>query len=80
MPLIQGMVWSLVLHGWRFWNRSATLSGNTAGARIRRWWYETNNWMLPRSVRDFGGNAKLAKDVGDVSWRFNGGECWSFAD
>jgi hypothetical protein len=79
-PLIQGTIWSLALHGWRFWNRSATLSGSSVGARVRRWWYETNNWKLPVSIRDFGGSARLADDVGDVSWRFNGSDCWSFAD
>lgn len=31
-------------------------------------------------MRDFGGNKGLAKEMGDVSARWNGGECWSFAD
>ncbi|KAK1140240.1 hypothetical protein N8T08_010537 [Aspergillus melleus] len=47
LPLIQGTVWTLALSGWRFWNRNASLSGQTLGSRIRRWWYETNNWKLP---------------------------------
>ncbi|KAA8643093.1 hypothetical protein EYZ11_006174 [Aspergillus tanneri] len=48
LPLIQGTLWTLALSGWRFWNRSASLSGQTLGSRIRRWWYEVNNWKLPR--------------------------------
>ncbi|OQD74342.1 hypothetical protein PENDEC_c011G02693 [Penicillium decumbens] len=47
LPLIQGTVWTLALSGWRFWNRNASLSGHTLGSRIRRWWYEVNNWKLP---------------------------------
>jgi hypothetical protein len=86
LPLIQGMVWSLALHGWRYWNRSAQLSGNTVGAKIRRWWYKTNNWKLPESLKNIGGDKKLAADVGDVSrhwllsfrWRLGSVEPWSF--
>ncbi|KAJ6107441.1 hypothetical protein N7523_008764 [Penicillium sp. IBT 18751x] len=47
LPLIQGTVWTLALSGWRFWNRNASLSGHTLGSRIRRWWYDVNNWKLP---------------------------------
>jgi hypothetical protein len=72
LPLVQGTVWSLALHGWRFWNRSAKLSGESVGARVRRWWYRTNNWQLPRSMRDFGQDSKLAAEVGDVSWTRSG--------
>ncbi|CZT10444.1 uncharacterized protein RAG0_14919 [Rhynchosporium agropyri] len=64
LPLVQGMVWSLALQGWRYWNRTAELSGKTVGSKVRRWWYRTNNWKLP----DFGknwNNAKLAEDMGD---------------
>ncbi|KAJ5562873.1 hypothetical protein N7535_002681 [Penicillium sp. DV-2018c] len=48
LPLIQGTVWTLALSGWRFWNRSASLSGHTLGSRVRRWWYEVNNWHVPQ--------------------------------
>ncbi|PMD43440.1 DUF1770-domain-containing protein [Hyaloscypha variabilis F] len=65
LPLVQGMVWSLALHGWRYWNRSAQLSGNTVGAKIRRWWYKTNNWKLPESLKNIGLDKKLAADLGD---------------
>ncbi|KAL4942647.1 hypothetical protein BDV06DRAFT_158983 [Aspergillus oleicola] len=47
LPLIQGTLWTLALSGWRFWNRNASLSGQTLGSRVRRWWYEVNNWHLP---------------------------------
>ncbi|CZR59146.1 uncharacterized protein PAC_09038 [Phialocephala subalpina] len=65
LPLVQGMVWSLALHGWRFWNKNAQLSGSSVGAKVRRWWYRTNNWKMPESIAKAGGNEKLAKDVGD---------------
>ncbi|KAH1515416.1 hypothetical protein KXV78_008311 [Aspergillus fumigatus] len=47
LPLIQGTLWTLALSGWRYWNRTASLSGQTLGSRLRRWWYEVNNWKLP---------------------------------
>lgn len=46
-PFLQGTIWTLALIGWRHWNRSASLSGQTLGSRIRRWWYGVNNWRLP---------------------------------
>ncbi|KAJ6146849.1 hypothetical protein N7497_008831 [Penicillium chrysogenum] len=64
LPLIQGTVWTLALSGWRFWNRNASVSGHTLGSRVRRWWYEVNNWHLPQlgSARD----PKVASQVEDV--------------
>ncbi|KAL3465801.1 hypothetical protein BJX64DRAFT_251881 [Aspergillus heterothallicus] len=50
LPLAQGTLWTLALSGWRFWNRTASLSGQTLGSRVRRWWYEVNNWKLPPLV------------------------------
>ncbi|KAL2814615.1 hypothetical protein BJX63DRAFT_420725 [Aspergillus granulosus] len=50
LPLAQGTLWTLALSGWRYWNRTASLSGQTLGSRIRRWWYEVNNWKLPTLV------------------------------
>ncbi|KAL2865666.1 DUF1770 domain-containing protein [Aspergillus lucknowensis] len=47
LPLVQGTLWTLALSGWRYWNRNASLGGQTLGSRIRRWWYEVNNWKLP---------------------------------
>ncbi|CAG8886561.1 unnamed protein product [Penicillium nalgiovense] len=68
LPLIQGTVWTLALSGWRFWNRNASVSGHTLGSRVRRWWYEVNNWHLPQlgSTRD----PKVASQVEDVSTCF----------
>jgi hypothetical protein len=68
MPLMQGMIWSLALHGWRYWNRSAKLRGNGVGARIRRWWYKVNEWPLKEKWNKLGANSNLAVEIGDVSW------------
>jgi hypothetical protein len=57
------MIWSLALQGWRHWNRNAQLSGSSIGARIRRWWWKTNNWPMEENVKD---SAKSAEAVGDV--------------
>ncbi|KAH9884551.1 hypothetical protein F4778DRAFT_800004 [Xylariomycetidae sp. FL2044] len=51
MPLAQGVLYNLAVCGWQHWNRNARLSGNSAGARIRRWWYGVNNWPLPKHAR-----------------------------
>lgn len=47
MPLVQGMAWTLIVSGWRHLNRSSTLQGQSVGAKIRRWWWEVNNWKIP---------------------------------
>lgn len=47
MPLVQGMAWTLIVSGWRHMNRSSTLKGQSVGAKIRRWWWEVNNWKIP---------------------------------
>jgi len=65
MPLMQGMIWSLALHGWRYWNRSTKLSGTTTGARIRRWWYAVNDWPVKDNLKDIGNDTKLADNMGD---------------
>ncbi|KAK6222309.1 hypothetical protein LQW54_001009 [Pestalotiopsis sp. IQ-011] len=51
MPLAQGVLYNLALCGWQFWNRTAQYSGSTAGARLRRWWYEVNNWKVPQKAK-----------------------------
>lgn len=65
LPLMQGTLWTLALSGWRYWNRTASLSGQTLGSRLRRWWYEVNNWKLPPlgTTKD----PRLASKVEDVS-------------
>jgi len=37
LPLVQGTLWTLALSGWRYWNRGAAFSGQSAGARLRKW-------------------------------------------
>lgn len=49
MPLLQGTAWTLAVAGWRHWNGAAKFSGQTVGARIRRWWWSVNDWKLPDS-------------------------------
>lgn len=71
MPLAQGVIWTTVLAGWRHWNRSASFSGQTVGARIRRWWWEVNNWKIP-AVKAKLGDEKLVGDVKEV--RFHDSE------
>ncbi|GME28664.1 hypothetical protein GTA08_BOTSDO08093 [Neofusicoccum parvum] len=58
LPLLQGTLWTLVLSGWRHWNRASRLSGRGVGARVRRWWWGVNNWKLPAA-------AVVADDVKD---------------
>jgi len=65
MPLVQGMVWTLIVAGWRFANRSSQFSGQTVGAKIRRWWWETNNWVIPTDSKGTLKDQKLAADVED---------------
>ncbi|KAF2828018.1 DUF1770-domain-containing protein [Ophiobolus disseminans] len=61
----QGVLWTLLLSGWRHWNRSAKFSGQGVGAKIRRWWWGVNNWKVPAGkskLRD----TKLAKNVSEA--------------
>lgn len=51
MPLLQGTLWTLCLSGWRYWNRSSALKGESVGAQVRRWWWGVNNWSLPADAR-----------------------------
>ena len=73
-PLLQGTLWALALAGWRHWNRAANLRGSNLGARVRRWWWDVNNWKIPpeEPVLDEV-SASLAQDVKEVGlwerWR-----------
>ncbi|MCJ1275583.1 hypothetical protein MMC21_003386 [Puttea exsequens] len=46
-PLVQGTLWTLVLSGWRFWNRGVSFRGASFGATLRKWWWGVNNWEIP---------------------------------
>ncbi|QSZ35636.1 hypothetical protein DSL72_008506 [Monilinia vaccinii-corymbosi] len=65
MPLIQGIAVTLLWAGWKHWNKNAQLSGNSAGARVRRWWYTVNNWPIKEKIAEIGRNARLAAETGD---------------
>jgi hypothetical protein len=66
LPLVQGTLWTLVLSGWRYWNRSASFSGRSIGGKIRRWWWGVNNWAIPEGKGGRGGDGKLAGEVKEV--------------
>ncbi|KAL9107814.1 MAG: hypothetical protein Q9227_007329 [Pyrenula ochraceoflavens] len=51
LPLLQGTLYSLALHGWRHWNRGVKFRGEGIGARIRKWWWGVNNWEVPSTSR-----------------------------
>ncbi len=61
MPLAQGLGWNLALFGWRFWNRGTKFGGQTLGSRVRRWWWDVNNWEPPKEAQ-----RTFASDVEDV--------------
>jgi len=71
MALAQGFLTSLAFAGWKHWNANAQLSGSSAGARLRRWWYKTNNWPVKEKLQD----KKLAKNMGDFyKYETSGGD------
>lgn len=65
MPLVQGMVWTLLVAGWRAWNSSHHFSGQSVGARLRRWWWGVNNWKIP-TERGTLKDRRLAEQVKEV--------------
>lgn len=67
LPLTQGILWTLILSGWRFWNRETKLKGHSVGARIRRWWWGVNNWNIPSSGPSRLDEKRLAGDFTEVS-------------
>ncbi|KAL8939643.1 MAG: hypothetical protein Q9216_003251 [Gyalolechia sp. 2 TL-2023] len=52
LPLVQGMLWTLLLSGWRYWNRGAQFQGANLGSRVRRWWWGVNNWKVPEETQE----------------------------
>ena len=72
MPLVQGMAWTLIVSGWRFMNTASKFSGQTVGAKIRRWWWGVNNWAIPAGARGTLRDEKIASDVEDyVTTKFS---------
>lgn len=63
LPLTQGIVWNMAQIGWRFWNQGAKLGGNGVGARIRSWWWDVNNWKMPKQAQNKPEFAKEAAEV-----------------
>lgn len=71
LPLAQGVGYHLLISGWRYWNRGSKFTGQTLGARVRKWWWEVNGWKIPedshtkaREVKDFY-VGKFGSSMGD---------------
>jgi Autophagy receptor ATG43 len=67
LPLAQGVLWNMAMFGWRFWNRGSKFSGQTLGARVRKWWWGVNNWKLPEQATRGTGRAGFARGAEEVS-------------
>lgn len=52
LPLVQGMLWTLLLSGWRYWNRGVQFQGATLGSKVRRWWWGVNHWKIPEETQE----------------------------
>ena len=65
MPLVQGTAWALIVAGWRHWNGAAKFSGQTVGAKIRRWWWGVNNWDLPSDTKPTLRDRQLAEGASE---------------
>ncbi|KAL8692169.1 MAG: hypothetical protein Q9218_002746 [Villophora microphyllina] len=61
----QGMLWTLLCSGWRYWNRGAQFSGATLGGKVRRWWWNVNNWEIPEETQ-----AKVSEKVSEEMGEF----------
>lgn len=66
MPLLQGTLWTLLVCGFRYSNRAATMNGQTVGAKIRRWWWGVNNWKVPGARPSDNEYAEQIKEVCQV--------------
>ncbi|KAF2271866.1 DUF1770-domain-containing protein [Westerdykella ornata] len=70
MCFMQGVLWNLLVHGWRYFNRSSKFSGRSIGARLRRWWWGVNKWSIP-SEKGYGSAARtLARNATGVCIAF----------
>jgi hypothetical protein len=79
MPLAQGVGWNLAVYGWRYWNRGTKFGGQSLGSRVRRWWWDVNNWELPKADLPKDANTTFTSEVEDVRhspvkafWKFMG--------
>ncbi|ORY13810.1 hypothetical protein BCR34DRAFT_623599 [Clohesyomyces aquaticus] len=76
MCFASGVLWTLVLSGWRHWNRETKFSGRSVGARLRRWWWGVNKWALPTEKKGGLRDTKLVRKARDArhslmdSWDF----------
>ena len=52
LPLTQGVLWNLVMFGWRHWNRGSKFQGKSLGAKVRKWWWEVNDWKQPEAKNE----------------------------
>jgi len=43
LPLVQGVGYHLLISGWRYMNRGSKFTGQTLGARVRKWWWVSSN-------------------------------------
>lgn len=68
LPLVQGTLTSLLWAGWKHWNSGASTSGRTIGSRVRRWWYEVNDWAVDQQGKL--ASEGVASDMGEVSASF----------
>ena len=64
VPLLQGTLWTLLLVGWKSYNKGVQMVGSSYGARIRRWWWGVNDWKIPPAGRNTGTvNARNIEEV-----------------
>lgn len=71
LPLVQGVGYHLLISGWRYWNRGSQFTGQSIGARVRKWWWGVNGWKIPddskakaKEVKDFY-VGKFGSSMGD---------------
>ncbi len=69
LPLVQGIAWNLIMFGWRHWNRGSKFQGQSLGAKVRKWWWEVNNWKIPAPA-DATAEKKKAEVVLDKAEEF----------
>lgn len=70
MCFAQGVLWNLLLHGWRYFNRSTKFSGQSMGAKLRRWWWGVNKWSIPAEKGLGMRGQRLARNMSAVSAAF----------